>query len=151
MDFRTKVDQNSFGVRATALIIRDNYIFLGKHEDGFHTIGGAIEVGETSSQVALREMQEEIGIAGEIVDLAFVVENQFTADSLKFHNIEFHYIIKPLEEPPTKMVEGKESYPCEWLPLDELDNFDIKPAFLKKALINWDGQLKHIVNKDGED
>ncbi|MEQ9764677.1 NUDIX hydrolase [Streptococcus jiangjianxini] len=151
MDFRTKLGQSSFGVRATALIIKDNHIFLGKHEDGFHTIGGAIEIGETSSQAALREMQEEIGIAGEIVDLAFVVENQFTVNDVKFHNIEFHYMIQPLEEPPTEMIEGKESYPCVWLPLDKVDDFDIKPAFLKKALKNWNGQLRHFINKDGED
>ncbi|MGT2833012.1 NUDIX hydrolase [Streptococcus halotolerans] len=151
MDFRTEVDHHSFGVRATALIIRDSHIFLSKHEDGYHTIGGAIEVGEASSQAVLREMQEEVGITGEIVDLAFVVENQFTVNGGNFHNIEFHYLIKPFEELPTEMVEGEKSYPCEWLPLNKLDDFEIKPAFLKKALKNWNGQLRHVINKDGED
>lgn len=151
MDFRTKRDHQVYGVRATALIIRDNQILLGKHGDGYHTIGGAIEVGETSSQAALREMQEEIGIAGEIVGLAFVVENQFTVDTVHFHNVEFHYLITPTEEAPAEMIEGDKTYLCEWLSLDKLDDVDIKPTFLKKALKHWNGQLTHVVNKDGED
>ncbi|MFX3745799.1 NUDIX hydrolase, partial [Streptococcus suis] len=45
MDFRTRIDNQIFGVRATAVIIKDGKIFLTKDSKGHHyTIGGAIEV-----------------------------------------------------------------------------------------------------------
>jgi 8-oxo-dGTP pyrophosphatase MutT (NUDIX family) len=151
MDFRTKLDKQTFGVRATALIIKNNKICLSKRSDGYHTIGGAVEVNETSSQAAIRETKEELGIDAAVTHLAFVVENYFTVKDVNYHNIEFHYILNPLQEIPPFMLEGDNQYPCEWIALDKLEDFEIKPSFLKTALKNWDGQIKHFVNKDGEE
>ena len=42
-DFRTKIGSTVFGVRATALIVKDNRLFVIEDEDGCYTIGGAIQ------------------------------------------------------------------------------------------------------------
>ena len=48
-DFRTKIDSTVFGVRATALIVKDNRLLVVEDEDSFYTIGGAIqEIGRAS-------------------------------------------------------------------------------------------------------
>ncbi len=47
MDFRSRVDNQIFGVRASALIIKDGKIFLTKDSKGrYYTIVGAIAVNE---------------------------------------------------------------------------------------------------------
>ena len=50
-DFRTKVGNQVFGVRATALIMRDDRILLTKDDKNkYSTIGGAIQVGEKTEE-----------------------------------------------------------------------------------------------------
>ncbi|HEM4277696.1 NUDIX domain-containing protein [Streptococcus suis] len=147
MDFRTKVDNQIFGVRATALLIKDGKIFLTKDSKGrYYTIGGAIAVNETAQDAAVREVKEELGIDSCVNQLAFVVENQFTHENIDFHNIEFHFIVEPVGEMPKEMIEGKLKQTCEWIALDNLVNLDVVPAFLTQELPNWSGQVKHIMN-----
>ncbi|NQL66059.1 NUDIX domain-containing protein [Streptococcus suis] len=147
MDFRTRVNNQIFGVRATALIIIDGKIFLTKDSKGrYYTIGGAVEVNEVAADAAVREVREELGIDSRVNQLAFVVENQFTHGSIDFHNIEFHFIVAPIGEMPKEMIEGKLKQTCEWIALDNLVNLDVVPAFLAEELPSWDGQVKHIMN-----
>ena len=139
MDFRTRIDNQVFGVRATALIIKDGKIFLTKDSKGrYYTIGGAIAVNEVAADAVVREVKEELGVDSCVNKLAFVVENQFTPGSIAFHNIEFHF--------PDEMIEGKLKQTCEWIDVDKLVNLDVVPAFLAEELPNWDGQIKHIMN-----
>ncbi|NQJ21567.1 NUDIX hydrolase [Streptococcus suis] len=147
MDFRTKVDNQIFGVRASALIIKDGKIFLTKDYKGrYYTIGGAVEVNEVASDAVVREVKEELGVDSRVNQLAFVFENQFTHEGIDFHNIEFHFIVEPVGEMPEKMIEGQLKQTCEWIALDNLVNLDIVPAFLAEELPNWSGQVKHIMN-----
>ncbi|MGV3079932.1 NUDIX hydrolase [Streptococcus sp. 32226D021BW] len=147
MDFRTRVDNQIFGVRATALIIKDGKIFLTKDYKGrYYTIGGAVEVNEVAADAVVREVKEELGIDSCVNQLAFVVENQFTHEDRDFHNIEFHFIVEPIGEVPEKMIEGELKQICEWIALDNLVNLDVVPVFLAEELPNWNGQVKHIMN-----
>ncbi|MFC3927967.1 NUDIX hydrolase [Streptococcus caprae] len=148
MDFRTNVDNQVYGVRATALIVRDGKIYLcnSASEGIYYAIGGAVEVGETTEEAVQREVREEIGCEVRVDKLAFVVENAFCQSGVNFHNIEFHYLVTPVTEPNTTMVEDNEKRACEWVAIDELDRIDLKPAFLKTALKDWNNNLTHIVN-----
>ncbi|UUM57188.1 NUDIX hydrolase [Streptococcus suis] len=147
MDFRTRVDNQIFGVRATALIIKDGKIFLTKDNKGrYYTIGGAVEVNEVAADAAVREVKEELGVDSRVNQLAFVVENQFTHEGIDFHNIELHFIVEPVGEMPEKMIEGQLKQTCEWIALDKLVNLDVVPVFLAEELPNWSGQVTHIMN-----
>lgn len=147
MDFRTRVDNQIFGVRASALIIKDGKIFLTKDSKGrYYTIGGAITVNETAQVAVVREVKEELGVDSRVNQLAFVVENQFTHEDRDFHNIEFHFIVEPIVEILEEMIEDNLKQACEWIELDKVVNLDIVPAFLAQELPNWNGQVKHIMN-----
>ncbi|MGM5693128.1 NUDIX hydrolase [Streptococcus suis] len=147
MDFRTRVDNQIFGVRATALIIKDGKIFLTKDYKGrYYTIGGAVEVNEVAADAVVREVREELGVDSSVNQLAFVVENQFTHEDIDFHNIEFHFIVEATGEMPKEIIEGKLKQTCEWIEVDKLVNLDVVPAFLAQELPNWNGQVKHIMN-----
>ena len=143
-DFRTKIGSTVFGVRATALIVKDNRLFVIEDEDGCYTIGGAIQVNETTEDAVVREVKEELGVTSTAGPLAFVVENHFEQAGIHYHNIEFHYLVDLLEEAPLVMQEETKSLPCRWIPLNQLHTFPLKPSFLRTALPGWDGQLQHI-------
>lgn len=147
MNFRTRVDNQIFGVRASALIIKDGKIFLTKDSKGrYYTIGGAIAVNETAQVAVVREVKEELGVDSCVNQLAFVVENQFTHEGRDFHNIEFHFIVEPIGEMPKEMIEDNLKQACEWIDVDNLVNLDVVPTFLTQELPNWNGQVKHIMN-----
>ena len=134
-DFRTEIGSTVFGVRATALIVKDNRLFVIEDEDGCYTIGGAIQVNETTEDAVVREVKEELGVTSTVGPLAFVVENHFE---------QFHYFVDLLEDAPLVMQEDTKQLPCRWIALDDLHTVDLKPAFLKSALPDWDGKLRHI-------
>ena len=143
-DFRTKLENTVFGVRATALIVEEGKLLVVADEDGFYTIGGAIQVGERTEEAVVREVREELGVKAEARQLAFVVENRFEQDGISYHNIEFHYLVDLLEDAPLTMQEDEKTQPCEWIDLDKLEAYQLVPAFLKTVLPDWDGQLRHI-------
>ena len=143
-DFRTKIENTVFGVRATALIVEDGKLLVVEDEDGFYTIGGALHVNEATEDAVVREVKEELGVAARAGQLAFIVENRFKQAGIHYHNIEFHYFVYLLEDAPLTMQEDTKSLPCRWIALDALSTVDLKPAFLKSALPKWNGQLQHI-------
>ena len=143
-DFRTKVDNTVFGVRATALIVQNRKLLVTKDEGKYYTIGGAIQVNESTEDAVVREVIEELGVKAEARQLAFVVENRFKEDGVYYHNIEFHYLVDLLGDAPLTMQEDEKRQPCEWIDLGQLQDFQLVPAFLKTALPDWDGQLRHI-------
>ena len=147
-DFRTKLNQTVFGVRATALIVENGRLLVIEDKDGFYTIGGALQVNGATEEAVVREVKEELGVASRAGQLAFIVENRFEQAGIHYHNIEFHYLVDLLEDAPLVMQEDTKQLPCRWIALDDLHTVDLKPAFLKSALPEWDGQLRHIHLKE---
>ena len=143
-DFRTKVGNTVFGVRATALILQNRKLLVTKDKGKYYTIGGAIQVNESTEDAVVREVGEELGVKAQAGQLAFVVENRFEQAGVHYHNIEFHYLVDLLEDAPLTMQEDAKPLPCRWLALNDLHTINLKPAFLKTTLPNWDGQLQHI-------
>mgnify|MGYP000146372444 FL=1 len=129
-------------MRATALIVKDNRLFVIEDEDGCYTIGGAIQVNETTEDAVVREVKEELGVTSTAGPLAFVVENHFEQAGIHYHNIEFHYLVDLLEDAPLVMQEDTKQLPCRWIALDDLHTVDLKPAFLKSAT-DWT-EIRHI-------
>ena len=143
-DFRTKEGNTVFGIRATALILQNRKLLATKDKDKYYTIGGAIQVNERTEDAVVREVREELGVKAQVGQLAFVVENHFEEDGIYYHNIEFHYLVDLLEGAPLTMQEDEKTQPCEWVDLDKLEDIQLVPSFLKTALPDWDGKLRHI-------
>ena len=126
------------------MIVEEGKLLVVEDEDGFYTIGGAIQVGERTEEAVIREVKEELGVKAQARQLAFVVENRFEQAGVHFHNIEFHYLVDLLEDAPLTMQEDERQLPCRWIALNQLHTVPLKPGFLKTVLPEWDGQLRHI-------
>ena len=111
-DFRTKVGNTVFGVRVAALILQNGKLLVTKDKGKYYTIGGAIQVNESTEDAVVREVREELGIRAQAGQLAFVVENRFEQDGVSYHNIEFHYLVNLLEDAPLTMQEDEKMQPC---------------------------------------
>ncbi len=143
MDFRTITKSGRHGVRATAIIIKDGALLTYKVDEQRHLVGGALKVGEASNAAIKREVKEELGLESNVKDLMFVVENCFDYNGELHHMIEFHYKVELLGEPPKQLLDDI-PYELEWISLNSLNQFDIRPTYLKTELTKWDGHIKHI-------
>ena len=105
MDFRVIGDTYRYGVRVTAIVVRDGKLLTYKVEDQNHLVGGAILVGEASRKAVAREVKEELGVDCEVEELMFVVENRFNYKGELHHMIEFNYKVTLLAEVPSHTLD----------------------------------------------
>lgn len=74
MDIGMNTPNGVFSLRAAALIINNNQLLAIKHDnyDCFYTIGGGVNLNETSTDAVIREVFEETGYLLSIDRLVFV-------------------------------------------------------------------------------
>jgi 8-oxo-dGTP diphosphatase len=120
-------------VAAYALCVEGDAILLSRiapgataSSDGMWTLpGGGIDFGEDPRDAALRELEEESGLRGEIVELADVHSwaGRFVnpADGLdtEFHGIRIIYRVRIVGGELRPEVDGS-SDTCAWVPRSEL-------------------------------
>ena len=88
-DFRIKVGNTVFGVRATALILQNSKLLVTKDKGKYYTIGGAIQVNERTEDAVVREVREELGVKAQAGQLAFVVENHLNKTVFPITTLNF--------------------------------------------------------------
>ncbi|HEY1972292.1 MAG TPA: NUDIX hydrolase [Pseudonocardia sp.] len=80
---------------------------------------GHIEAGETPEQAAVREVQEETGILGEVLAPLGTIDFWFVAEDRRVHKTVHHFLLRMLGgELSDTDVEVTE---VAWVPLDELE------------------------------
>lgn len=84
---------------------------------------GHIEKGETPQETAVREVHEETGILGEVVDSIATIDYWFTGTSQRVHKLVHHYALRRISGELT--VEGDPDHEAEdaiWVKFEDLDN-----------------------------
>ena len=83
--FRDNYGHISPLIGAEAAVFRDGQLLLIKrHDDGLWAVpGGMVEVGETLTNAALRELREETGLAGTVTGLLGVFDSRIWKSQLK--------------------------------------------------------------------
>ncbi len=83
---------------------------------------GHIEKGETPQQTAVREVHEETGILGEVVDSIATIDYWFTGTSQRVHKLVHHFALKQIGGDLS--VEGDPDHEAEdaiWVDFKDLD------------------------------
>ena len=142
LDCKLQKQNCYFRLRAGALPIHDGKILFVKCgvSDYYYVMGGAIQMCENSKDCIEREVVEETGVNAKADRLALITENFFTGaggsiDKFDCHTIEFYYLMHLSDEQvrscKTTTDEGEE---LVWLPIKDIQNYNVKPAFVKERM-----------------
>ena len=97
---------------------------------------GHIEKGETPQQTAVREVHEETGILGEVVDSIATIDYWFTGTSQRVHKLVHHFALRQIGGELT--VEGDPDHEAEdaiWVDFADLDDVLSYPNERKDSMV----------------
>jgi len=152
------IDGQKFNYRIAGITIREGRVLLHRlaHDTFWALPGGRGEMGESSQETLVREYEEEIGAEVTVGRLVFAVENFFKTrtENLKVHELSMMYEVSfPENSPFVQQMEfqgqeGAVDLVFKWIPLAELADMPVYPAFLKEKLRNLPLSAEHVVNVD---
>ena len=155
MDLTVVLDNQKLNIRSCGIIIHDNKLLVHNNINESHValVGGRVKIGENSEDTLKREILEEMGKEIEIVEYVSTIENFFDADDMPYHEIMFVYKIDFKNEKDKRItdtiynVEGEDELRYDWIDLDKIDEYPLKPVILKELLKN-NKFLGHGINDD---
>ena len=149
----------TFKLRACGIIEKDGkYLVDCTRINHFYSFpGGHIQMGESSSDAVLREVKEETGIDCSIETLIAITEVFLGGDKKMLHEIDFHYLLKPIDYVgpnafyKTEIDNGKKKkHNYKFMTIEEMQNKDFRPEhiieFLKTKQFG-----KHVVQDKREE
>lgn len=155
MDITFKTIEGRFNYRVAGLLVHNGKLLImqDKGQPYYYVPGGRIRMNEKSEDAVKREIKEELGIEVNVKRMLWVNENFFKEETLqeKFHEVCFFYLVETKEEEFIKKSsefivdeEGK-IHTYYWKSLDEIQNINLYPQFLKEKMKELPLQIKHIV------
>lgn len=149
MDVGYKNASGNFSLRAAALIIHDNKVLLAKSQDYdcYYTVGGGVRQNESSDKAVLRECFEETGHHYQIDRLVFVQERFYRLEDTHYHEVVFFYMMKDDGfEIQSGVKTDQQKEQLFWVPIEELGETNLVPAFLKTVLQDIPKEVTRVVS-----
>ena len=146
-----------FRYRAGAVILRDGAILMSTSQsvDYYYSIGGAVHVGETAEEAAVREVLEETGVEMQVDRLLFIHENYFSeafrGGDIRWHEVALYFLMKSegLDRIASKGVNLRnEKENLAWLPFEDFNKGKVYPEFLPRIVQEASLQVKHVITRD---
>lgn len=152
-------DQHWFRYRAAGLVIENGKALFVTDStlDYCYTAGGGVHMGEKAEDCVRRELKEETGVDYEIDHLAVICENFFdghggSLEGMDCHCLELYFLMKSTGKMNTGSVSVNADGNREklvWIPIDDIEQYNIKPSFLKNRMREIAGGtgILHIVTE----
>ena len=145
----------TFMYRVGGIAVRDGRLLVEHNvRHGFCFVpGGRVEYGENAVQALSRELDEEFGGNVRVGRLVIVSDILFELDGIRYQEaglyflMEFgpgHYIIG--REGKFEAEEPKLVY--QWLPLNELEEVELFPRFLRELVLDISQTPKYVIQSD---
>lgn len=149
--------------RVACIFVHNGSVLLHRAEmDDFYTLpGGSVEFSESSLEAIDREIKEELGATVKIERLAWVVENFFEYWEKECHEIGLYYLtqftgeskkfydLNQFDGIEADFIKDKQfKLHFEWIDYENLKNFEIKPTFLKTALLDIPSATQVRINRN---
>jgi 8-oxo-dGTP pyrophosphatase MutT (NUDIX family) len=147
-------DSQKFNLRAACLIMKDDKVLFQRfhNSDWWFLPGGRIEMMEESGQAIERELREEYGWSVKDKKLVWIVENFFRLDDRDFHELGLYYHVQfdgEIEATDEDFPGLENISVSRWIHVDDLDRYNIVPAFLKQEIKELPSssarEVKHLV------
>ena len=144
-DIAFRSDSGRFRLRGVGIILKDGKVLMVHDEKRkyYYAIGGAVHLGEMTSDAAVREVREESGLEVEIDRLVMVQENLF---NMGFHHeLAFYYLMKDIgeQEISSDRVQDFNEEGLAWLPVAELENYNVYPRIYRSLLKDIPEKVVH--------
>ncbi len=149
-----------FNCRAVAVVIEDGRVLLHREasQDWWSLPGGRCELMESSARSVRRELREELSIDVKVERLLWIMENFFTHEGRAYHELGFYHLVSlPADRPASideECFEGDEEgirLVFKWFDIDSLEDVELYPTFLRRALKSIPQGTEHIVHADPSD
>jgi ADP-ribose pyrophosphatase YjhB (NUDIX family) len=149
-DLTLETPWGMFNHRVGCLAFHEDMILLERSPEGYWFVpGGRVAFGEFSKDAVLREMKEELSINLDNVEWAGLVENYFTLDGERFHEIAIFYRIEvPIDTLlPTADDNGDPVF-YAWHAINNLQDIDLKPYFLSDRIVEFKKGVTHVLHRE---
>lgn len=159
-DIEFKTETQKFKYRVNGLTINNGKLLtlLMKNKTSYCLPGGHVELGEDSRSAMIREMEEEINTSVNIDKELAIVENFYTdKNNFKTHEISCYYTVVPndwSQIPSTDYIKTEndkgeiKEHHFVWLDLDKIDEYDLRPSYLKNKLHKKNYNFEHLIIKE---
>ena len=152
-DLSVMINDVKLNIRVGAIIKYQNKLLVERNKNVDFSVvpGGRVQTLETSKEALLREIQEELGIdlSNEKLELASLIENYFTFDNKKYHELYFVYKVELQQD--YNLNNGFENLDNNtsryyFLNQEELEKEKMLPDIIKQ--IDKEKEFKHYVIND---
>jgi ADP-ribose pyrophosphatase YjhB (NUDIX family) len=151
-----EIDGLRFHLRAAAVVIEGEWVLLHRLEgdDIWALPGGRVNPGEEAAAAVVREMLEETDEKVSVAELLFAVENFFGVERELTHEVGLYF--RTSLSPTSRLrdtsrshagIEGAHKLEFRWFHRFELEQADLRPAFLKQALQERELRFRHVVQR----
>lgn len=149
---RFDVDNNRFNFRSVAVVIHSGHVLLHRatYEDFWTLPGGRVEFFETSETTLVRELYEELGVQICVDRHLWYVENFFTYDGMRYHEIANYFLANFINSPDIKTeidfpgIEKEIDLLFRWMPIARLTEYALMPDFLISGIQHLPEKTEYI-------
>lgn len=145
-----------FNMRVAGLAFRNDHVLVHRasHETIWTFPGGRAEIGESSVETLVREMEEELGVTAKIGPLLWTVENFFRFEGRHWHELGFYY---RMDLPDTlrfasnqiihRIADGANDIEFKWVQAtpEALAALPLQPDFIAPHIGNLPETSRHLV------